>query len=187
MIKLLCNSLLVLISLELNANPYESSHWMGDFEIKYSSEVFRTDPQNLIPAAKLLHKAATEIYLGDPTENLEVNYLAAFPRDFKTFLDVFHRLKNRQLNDGHIYMHILSKMSKKYPEEVGGILFSLSSEACLDADAPNYLRHELEEFNKNYSNLYASFYEKLNWVQKDNIKLFLNASLHDMGDGTCTF
>ncbi|WP_416768232.1 hypothetical protein ACM66T_07510 [Sulfurimonas sp. ST-25] len=184
-------SFLVLVSMNLWANPYEGFHWTfidgKSTKVKYSTVVLETDTRRLIPVAKALHKAAVDIYSGEPSQTQEESYLAAFPKKFKVFLDVLHPKGLDQLYDGHIYIHILSKLSEKYPERVGEIFLSLSSEACLDADAPNHLRHELELFHKNHSRIYDDLYSKLSKKEKANLHLFLNASLHDMGAGTCRY
>jgi len=103
------------------------------------------------------------------------------------FIEIFHPKRFDQLYDGFIYINLLDKLADEYPDVVGEIYLKLASEACLDADAPNYLRHNLIAFENKHARLYKKYYETLTPEKRNNVENFKRASLHDGGKGVCNF
>jgi hypothetical protein len=153
----------------------------------YSNIIRDTDVQKLNEYSKKLHLEALNIISGKLTKEDKLRYIQAFPHEFDVFLSIFHPSDFGQLYDGHIYIGALSKMTPEFTDEIGEILFKLSSKACLDADAPNYLRRELELFEKGHPLVYKQLYESTDLSGRSNIEIFKAASLHEMGAGTCSF
>jgi hypothetical protein len=141
--------------------------------------------EGLSPLSKLVHEQALEVFNQPNSSEFKKLYLASFPKSFTDFLEIFHPKKFDQLYDGHIYIHLVDSLASEYPDLAGDIYLKLASEACLDADAPNYLRHSLVAFEQQYPYVYKKYYVGLNPEQQRNIELFKSASLHDGGDGVC--
>lgn len=183
--------LLLLVSGPLLANPYDGQVTVfenGKKAVKTYHQLLREkSPEGLSPFSKLVHERALEVFNDPISSELKKRYLAGFPRSFAAFLDIFHPKALDQLYDGYIYIHLVDSLASEYPESVGEIYLRLSSEACLDADAPNYLRHNLAAFEQRHPFVYKNYYMKLNPEQQLNIELFKGASLHDGGKGVCNF
>jgi hypothetical protein len=102
-------------------------------------------------------------------------------------MTIFQPKSFGELYDGFIYIHLVDSLANEYPEEVGSIYLKLASEACLDADAPNYLRHNLVAFESRYPKIYKKYYKNLTSDKQYNVELFKRASIHNGGEGVCNF
>ena len=173
------------------SNPFDGSRWAfveeESREEQYSEVVQNIDIKLLNEVSRKLHFEAMNIISGKLTNEDKLRYIQAFPHEFEVFLSIFHPADFGQLYDGHIYIDALSKMTPEFTDEIGEILIKLSSRACLDADAPSYLRYELERFEKENSSIYKKLYGNTDSSGRNNIEIFKAASLHDMGAGTCSF
>lgn len=153
----------------------------------FHQKLLERDLGDLSPTSLRIHKSALAVFNDPNSDKHKKAFLNSFPRSFDLFVEIFHPEGFGQLYDGFIYIHLLHELSKEFPNISGEIILSLASEACLDADAPNYLRFTLKSFYKSHPNIYKQYHEKLSQVQKVNIEKFLSASLHDAGEGTCSF
>ena len=182
---------LLLISGSVFANPYDGQLSMSE----NGKEVTKTYHQmlqeksldGLSPLSKLIHERALEVFDNPNSSGAKTLFLASFPRSFKSFLEIFHPKSFGELYDGFIYIHLVDSLTGEYPDTVGDIYLNLASEACLDADAPNYLRHNLVAFENRYSDIYKKYYKSLTPEQQHNIELFKSASIHNGGEGVCNF
>ncbi|PKN19965.1 MAG: hypothetical protein CVU71_06270 [Deltaproteobacteria bacterium HGW-Deltaproteobacteria-6] len=136
---------------------------------------------------KLVTALIRLIFDNPNSSELKKLYLAGFPRSFESFIKIIHPKKFDQLYDGFIYINLADKLADEYPDVVGGIYLKLASEACLDADAPNYLRQNLIDFERKHARLYKQYYETLTPEKQSNVENFKRASLHDGGKGMCNF
>ncbi len=182
---------LLFVSSKSLANPYDGR--MSTFEngkevTKSYHQILQEQSINgLSPLSKLIHVRALEVFDNPNSADVKKRYLAVFPKSFKTFMETFQPQSFDQLYDGFIYINLVDSLASEYPEEVGGIYLSLGSEACLDADAPNYLRHNLVAFESHHSDIYKNNYNSLTKAQQHNVEQFKSASIHSGGQGVCNF
>nr|WP_086939157.1 hypothetical protein [Thaumasiovibrio occultus] len=166
--------------------PFSGTTWMMvegvETDVYASMQVRSTDVSTLNNAAKQVHAAALNLVEGNLEQRDVIQYIDAFPQDFATFASVFH--SGEQLSDGHHYIMALGEYAMYYPEDAGKVLVNLAADACMDADAPNYLRMNLRYFIEKHFELYGRYYSQLTPAQRDNVELFLHADLHG-GPGSC--
>lgn len=143
--------------------------------------------EGLTPMSKLIHELALDVFDNPNATDAKELYLASFPRSFKSFLEIFHPKSFEELYDGFVYLHLVDSLSSEYPDTAGDIYLKLASEACLDADAPNYLRHNLVAFERHYQKIYKKNYKSLTSEQQRNVESFKKASIHNGGEGVCNF
>lgn len=182
---------LLLVSGVAFANPYDGR--MSMFE--NGKEVTKTYHQmlreksldGLSLLSKQVHERALEVFDKPNSADAKKRYLVSFPRSFKSFMEIFQPKSFGELYDGFIYIHLVDSLASEYPETVGSIYLELASEACLEADAPNYLRHNLVAFESRYPEIYKKYYKNLTSGQQHNIELFKKASIHNGGEGVCNF
>jgi len=172
-------------------DPFSGSYWTfvngKSTEVYYSEVVQGIDSEKLNSAAKKLQAEALNLVFGDLSRADKLSYINAFPSEFDVFLSVFHPPEFNQLYDGQIYIDALKNMMDEFPNEIGKLLLQLSSKACLNADAPNYLQDQLQYLEGKYPKIYKLYYGKIDKKGRSNIDAFKTASLHDMGAGSCSF
>jgi len=185
-------AILFIISLsEANSNPYDDVQYKLEkgVEIRetYSQILSLKSLQDLSEVSIEMHNKALNVYLNPASEKYKKEYLNIFPKKFSIFLKVFHPKDFKQLYDGHIHIELFNKLAKEYPDLAASTYISLASEACFDADAPNYFREGLNSFKNKNSYLYGQKYNLLSKEKQENIEFFLNASFHnhDSIDGFC--
>ena len=169
-----------------------SLNCLGSTEQMKIEEVFpvKVYENELSKESLAIHKAAITLSKDIMNKELQISYLKIFPSDFSIFLKVFHPKKFDQLySHSHVYIDYFIRFSLQFPDLGAEKYVSLVSSACFDADAPNYFRTGLEEFIEKYPAKYKVHYSKLSQAQKNNVKLFLNASFHphDNTAGFCGF
>jgi hypothetical protein len=143
--------------------------------------------EGLSPLSKQVHERALEVFDNPNSADAKKLYLASFPKSFKSFMEIFQPKSFGELYDGFIYMHLVDSLVSEYPEAVGEIYLKLAGEGCLDADAPNYLRHNLVAFESRYPEIYKKYYKNLRSDQRLNVEIFKKASIHNGGKGVCNF
>ncbi len=166
MIKLLCSTLLF-VSLFSFAEKVEANKLSKiSLKINNSFIALKANPSN---------------------QELQKEYLGIFPNKFSIFLDVFHPKNFDQLYDGHEHIMLFNELILKFPNQSIEKLLSLASEACFDADAPNYFRSGLNKFIEMHPEIYKENLAKLDVKKVNNITKFLGASfhLHDKTSGFC--
>lgn len=189
--RLVITLILLMHTVPALANPYDGRMSMfengKEVSKSYHQMLQETTEEGLSPLAKIIHRRVIAIFDDPNSSESKKLYLASFPRSFKSFIEIFHPKGFDQLYDGFIYIHLLGKLADEYPDLVGEIYLKLAGEACLDADAPNYLRHNLIVFESKHARLYKQFYETLSPEKRNNVEVFKRASLHDGGEGVCDF
>lgn len=182
---------LLMFSVSLLAHPYDGQMSMfenGKEVTKTYHQILRETPaEGLSPSSRVIHERALDLFNNPELNRLKEQYLASFPRSFVLFLEIFMPKKFDQLYDGYIHIHLVNALAAESPDVVGDIYLKLASEACLTADAPNYLRHKLVAFEKQYPDSYKKHYDSLTDIQRGNVDMFKSASLHSGGSGVCDF
>ena len=179
------------LSFTSSANPYDGEFFTfenGESVKKtLHQRLQETDLETLSSDSLQIHNSALAVYDDPYSEERKQDYLNVFPKTFGQFVSVFHTKEFDQLYDGYIYINLLKILSNEYPVESSEIILSLASEACLDADAPNYLRDALEKFIQSHPDIYNEQFDRLSIEHRENIERFKMASIHDGGEGTCDF
>ena len=182
---------LLLISGAAFANPYDGQVSMFDngkeVTKTYHQMLREKSLEGLSPLSKQVHELALEVFDNPNSADAKKRYFESFPRSFRSFMDIFQPNSFGELYDGYIYIHLIDSLASEYPETVGSIYLKLASKACLDADAPNYLRHNLVAFEGRYPEVYKKYYNNLTSDQQHNVELFEKASMHNRGKGICNF
>ncbi len=133
-----------------------------------------TDTKTLSDFSKRQHRNTLDVYEHPDDEKLKLKFINEFPKDFKTFLSIFHRNDFRELYaNSHIYLDLLKHLSSEYPDKVVYLLLGLSRDAKWDADAPNYLQDILTEYIINHFGLFITPFKKLPIREQKNISVFL--------------
>lgn len=182
---------LLLISGAAFANPYDGQVSMFDngkeVTKTYHQMLREKSLEGLSPLSKQVHELALEVFDNPKSADAKKRYFESFPRSFGSFMDIFQPNSFGELYDGYIYIHLIDSLASEYPETVGSIYLKLASKACLDADAPSYLRHNLVTFEGRHPEVYKKYYNSLTSDQQYNVELFEKAAIHNGGKGVCNF
>lgn len=189
--KILLAFICLTVTYGVYANPYngEISTIENGVEVKktYKQILMSTNVTGLSKKAKAVHLRTLAVYKEPSSEAHKKLFISTFPKNFSSFMAIFQPKDFGQLYDGFIYIELLRKLSDEYPELGVEVLLGLAGNACLTADAPNYLRHTLELFRSNHQAIYKSHFTKLSKEKLKNIRKFMSASLHSGGAGICNF
>ena len=182
---------LFIFSSGANASQYDGTLSMFENGINvkktYHQILKETNINDLSVASVTLHKSALAVFSNPDSAENKKSFLSNFPQSFSLFTKIFNPKDFGQLYDGFIYINLFQKLSNEYPVISVSIYLSLAGEACLTADAPNYLRNALLSFHNDHPDIYKENYSKLSLRKQKNIRQFRLASLHEGGNGTCNF
>lgn len=145
---ILCNDIYAQEQLKNRYDDY-LWHFVNSKEVRTTNYklLLETETKNLSDLSKQQHRNTLDVYENPDDEKLKDKFINEFPKDFKTFLSVFHRNDFGELyNNSHIYLDLLKHLSREYPDKVVYLLLGLSRDAKWDADAPNYLQDILTEY-----------------------------------------
>lgn len=126
--------------------------------------------QKLTDAFAALKKAPTDL-------NAQEHYVRAFPKDYKTFEDLFE--PGKELYDGHEFILTLPVIAKHHENEVGSLLVGLAKDARYDADAPEYLQHATATFAAQYTKAFLDTITRLPRLTQRKLVSFLAAGVED--------
>ena len=121
--------------------------------------------------------AQQQLLLAPEDKQTQLNYLAAFPKDFADFLALFHHQELSPLADGHQQILLYQQVILAQPQAGVAGLLQLCSQACIDADAPNYLQQTLQQFIAQQPLLYQQQLQRLTPAQRQHIAAFAKATL----------
>ena len=151
-------------------------HFVNSKEVRttYYRLLLETETTKLSDISKQQHRNTLDVYENPDDEKLKHKFISEFPRDFKTFLSIFHRNDFSELyRNSHIYLDLLKHLSSEYPDKVVYLLFGLSKDAKWDADAPSYLQDILTEYIIKHFDLFITPFKKLPIKEQKNISVFL--------------
>ena len=133
-----------------------------------------TSSQKLIPAAEKVKIAFNKLQSNKTNEELQNQYIKAFPSDTKTFLKVFHSDKFDQLySQSYEYVQTLKLCANNLPNEVVNKSIDIGKNLVWDADATGYLQHLIVELSYQNPNSFISKCKSLNTSEKDKLISFL--------------
>jgi hypothetical protein len=172
---ILCNDIYAQEQLKNRYDDY-LWHFVNSKEVRttYYRLLLETDTKTLSDLSKRQHRNTLDVYENPDDEELKLKFITEFPKDFKTFLSIFHRNDLRELYDNsHIYLGLLKHLSDEYPDKVVYLLFGLSRDAKWDADATGDLQGILTEYIINHFELFITPFKKLPIREQKNISVFL--------------
>jgi hypothetical protein len=115
--------------------------------------------KQLSPAGRKLKDAWDEMQRKPNDPIIQKRYLAVFPHDYKSFLDLF---VNHEFPDvGHEYIAVLPTLAKSHEREVGKLLVRLSEDAHYEADAPGDLRQAMATYGSQHTQMLVRFLKSL--------------------------
>ena len=131
----------------------------------------RAQEKQLSPRAQELTRAlaALQSKPGDPIT--QEHYLQTFPRDYKTFLDLFDL--DHELYDGHDYIDVLPSLAGNHDTEVGTMLVGLSKDAHKESDAPSYLQDATAMYGSQHTKSFAKLLKQLPTEKQNQLITFL--------------
>ena len=129
-------------------------------------------PNTIKATTENLKAALIDLQKYPGSAQAQQKYLKAFPRDYKTFLELFD-LEGRELYDGHEYILILPSLAKNHLHEVGSILVELSKDAEYQADAPGYLQDVTADYARSYTRSFVRLIKPLTQKQRTKLIVFL--------------
>ena len=129
------------------------------------------EEKHLSGRARALSDALTELQKKSDDPLLQQRYLDAFPRDYKSFLQLFDI--GQELTDGYDFISILPSLAKEHDAEVGALLVGLSKDAQWEADAPSYLQMATATYGGQHTATLVSIVEKLSSSERGNLITFL--------------
>ena len=116
--------------------------------------------KHLSPNGRKLKEAWAELQRKPNDPIIQKRYLAAFPHDYKSFLELFDL--NRELyDDGHEYIDMLPTLARSHEREVGELLVQLGGDAHYDADAPSYLQHATSTYGSQHTQMFVRYLKSL--------------------------
>jgi len=178
--------LFLFFSIVSYGNSYEGEMTNNEHGTRTFSQILIEMPLTGLSKESLEgNKKAVMVYKNHTSGVLKKEYINIFPSKFSAFISIFQPNDYGQLYDGYIYINLFNQLSLEFPDLAAPKYLSLASEACFDADAPNYLREGLRKFKELQQ--YSREFSKLKNPQKQNVNLFLNASCHphDNDSGFC--
>ncbi len=126
--------------------------------------------QTLIPEAKKLRWAFEKLVSDPASEANQADYVAAFPSNTKTFLDVFSPKQFDQLyENSHKYMEALEQCGKLFPEVVVDKCINIGKHLVWDADAVGYLQKLSVRLASNNPRIFADKYKGLKISEQDSL------------------
>jgi len=127
--------------------------------------------RRLSPEGRKLTDAFAQLQKSPDDSVAQERYLEAFPKDFKTFLQLFDL--HRELSDGHEYIYLLPSLANKHEVELGALLIQLGKGAHWDADAPNYLQQVTANYAGQHTKTFVSLIKLLSPTDRANLITFL--------------
>ena len=127
--------------------------------------------KQLSPVARKLKEALADLQRKPNDPIIQKRYLLAFPRDYKSFLELFDF--ERELSDGYEYIAILLMLSKSHEREVGILLVQLGGDAHYEADAPGYLQHATSIYGSEHTQMFVRFLKRLPTGKQAQLIAFL--------------
>jgi hypothetical protein len=119
-------------------------------------------------------KAAFTRLKAQPNDNaVQIQYVKAFPHDYRRFLALFGA--GGYLADGYQcdYIFALSPLQAHHSSEVGSLLVQLSKEAEYQADAPSCLQQVMAIYASHYTKSFAALLNQLSAKKREQVITFL--------------
>lgn len=133
------------------------------------------NPKPLIPEAAKVEKAYMAMKNHPGNSLYEKQFILAFPRNWKTFLDVYQPPDFSQLYEESAdqICFTMPALSDKYPERVGSLLVGLSKDGHYDSDAPACLQDVTAKFAAKHTSLFVRLFRQLSSSEQKNLVKFL--------------
>jgi hypothetical protein len=121
--------------------------------------------------AAALNNSLAELQKKPSDPVVQQRYLEVFPRDYKSFLELFDL--HRELYDGVDFIRILPELAKNHDAEVGNLLVRLSKDAHWEGDAPSYLQLATATYAGQHTKTFVSVIDQLSPSEQGNLITFL--------------
>jgi hypothetical protein len=116
--------------------------------------------KQLSPAGRKLKEAWDEMQRKPNDPIIQKRYLAAFPHDYKSFLELFD-FERELYDEAHEYIDTLPVLARNHEREVGKLLVQLGGDAHYEADAPGYLRNSTSTYGSQHTQMFVRFLKSL--------------------------
>jgi|SRR5580704_12868655 hypothetical protein len=129
--------------------------------------------QDLIPDAVKI-KSAYELLLADTSnKKLQESFVAAFPLNTRSFLDVFQAKNFDQLyNVSHKYLELFEKCAAEYPQKVLGKCVNIGRYLIWNGDAVGQLQNICVSLSVEYPRVFLYDYQTLSIKDQNGLISF---------------
>lgn len=135
--------------------------------------LFFTGPiisQTLHPQAVKIKTAFEKLSLDTNNRKLQKNFVAAFPSDAQTFLDIFLPEKLDQLySESYRYLQMLKRCAKTIPKNVIGKCIDIGKDLVWDADAVGHMQKIIVELSMDYLKVFIGKFGTLSTDEQNRL------------------
>jgi len=132
-----------------------------------------TFSQTLSPEALKVKTAFENLSADDNSKRVQRIYIAAFPSNTKTFLNVFHPEKFDQLYTGSFkYLEAFEKCSTNFPKKVLNKCIDIGKNLVWDADAVGQLQHISVRLSVKFLSIFVNKYKSLTNEEQEKLITF---------------
>jgi len=105
---------------------------------------------------------------------LQLNYIEAFPQNWKEFLSVFQPRDLSQLYPKYMkYIELLDSIRSKHPVAIGNLLINLATKAKWEADATGKIQHMLASYSASHTIMFAELLNAKTQSEMENVVTFI--------------